>query len=264
MVIQIKQFNPEKLANAAHLGFNTEVQVFVNKHGAENISCAVEQTLYNAAVLAEVDVVNRQRGSALTIDLDQLDQERDDLVIYIFRTFDASKFSPLAAAQEAHKQLLPFMKSYRGMQDHHNVKESGEIIGMLKDLRAANLATYVATLNIGSVMDLLEVKNNTYIELDSQRVSEMPNKLVTDTLRANVDELYYTIVSRANATVVLATNDAAEAFVRDMNNFIDKTNASYNLRMAQYSKKEETGEPVQDANDTDVSGADSPTEESNA
>lgn len=239
MVLKIKVFGCTKLKNAEHLGFHLEVQMFFNGCGAGNIASEVEMPLYDAAVLAEVDVVKRQRSSVLTAELEQLDKERDDLLSFLFATLDGAKHSPFDAAREAYRQLLPVMTPYRGIVSHPHVQESGEINGLLKDLRVERLSAYITALAFAPVMDLLESKNNAYMELDRERILAMPSKMDTDVLRGNVDELYHQIVDKINATVVLSPNAEAETLVVALNNYIDQMNASYNLRTAQIKKEED-------------------------
>lgn len=243
MVNKIKKNGLTKFTNAEHLGFHTGAQGFFNACTAEKISCATELPLYDAAILAQVDVVKRQLSSSITADLEKMDKERDELISFLFATFDAAKHSPIGAAKEAHKQLLPVMTPYRGMAYRTYVQESAEIIGMLKDLRAANLAAHITALNFTPVMDLLGTKNSEYIQLDKQRITEMPSKVETDTLRKNVDELYNQIVDKVNATVILTPNPAAETLVVGLNNYIDQINTSYNQRMGRSGNADTGAEP---------------------
>lgn len=232
MVTKIKEMGLTKLRNGEHLGFHLEVQLFLNHCGAENIMCTSELLLYDVAIMAEVRIVRRKCASVLTGDMDRIDKERDKLISLLFATFDTAKNSHIDASREANKQLRPVMKPYRGIARYTHLEETGAVIGLIKALRAERIKKHIEALNFSPIIDLLEAKNEEYIKFDLQRIYEIPRNVDTETLRKNVDELYHQIINKANATVTLATNEAAETLVKNLNNYIHQTNASYNLSRA--------------------------------
>ncbi len=237
---KVKDMGLTKLSNAEHLGFHMEVKLFVEKCGAENISVATKLPLYTDAINAEVEVVNRQTASSLTQDLEAKDEERDELLSYLFTSIHNAKNAPMANFKEAYKQLLPAITPYKGIAQKTNSQETAEIMGLVNDLRKDTLLPHITALGLLDILNLIETTNNEYITLDQKRTSDVPSKKDTDTLRSTVDELYETIVDKTNATVILMPNDSAKTLVSDICNLIDKTNTSYNQRTAKREVKKDS------------------------
>ena len=233
MATKIKTLGLAKLAKAEHLNFHLEAVAFIEKCGAENISIETELSLYRTAIDAEIKVVNLQSASALTPEMEAKDKERDEYLSFLFATIDAAKNSPIEAQREAHRQLTPVVSPYQGIARSTDSQESSQIVGLVNDiLSSPALVPHTAALNIDPVVSALNSANNDYIKLDAKRTSEIPSKAETNKKRAAVDEQYFAIVDKANATVILAPNDSALTLVNDLNNLIDKTNADYNRRTA--------------------------------
>lgn len=243
-VKKVKEIGLSKFTNTGNLGFHVEADKFFDACGAKNISCVVELPLYASAIAEEADVVNRQRSSVITAELEQMDKERNGYVSYILATADTAKHAPTPAGREAHRILKLVLKPYKGLTHYTHMQESGGIIALLKDLRAVNLAVHITTLALKSTMDLLDTKNNEYVELDKKRILETPSKMATDAARATTDGIYREMVDKVNATVVLTPNDEAVALVEALNHFIDQTNHYYNIRTAPHKKEEATEQPV--------------------
>lgn len=232
MTTKVQEIGFTKLTNAEHLNFHIEVKMFIESCGAENISATTELPLYAQALEEETDMVNRQAASAITADLEAKDKERDELLSFIFATVDSAKNAPMTAFKEAHKQLTPVLSPYKGITKKTYSQESAEILGLLKDLRVAALETHVSALNLTDVLTLLETVNTEYMTLDQQRTSETPDKIDAGEVRSKVDDLYSTITDKINATVILMPNDSAIQLVKNINNSINETQASYNRRTA--------------------------------
>ena len=233
MITKIKNIGFSQKTKAEHLNFHLEVMEYLNKCGAENISCEAEIQLYASAISEEVQVVNLQTASALTADMDAKDKERDSYASYIFTTIDAAKNSPIEAQKEAHKQLTPVVSPYKGIASSTDSQESAQIVGLVNDiLSSLALIPHITALNLDAAVSALNSANNDYMALDEKRTSEMPSKAETNKKRKAVDEQYQAIVDKTNATVILAPNAEAQTLVKDINNLIDQTNASYNRRTA--------------------------------
>ena len=233
MATKIKTLGLAKLAKAEHLNFHLEAKSFIMKCGAADISVETEFPLYTEAIAEEIKVVNLQSASALTPEMEAKDKERDEYLSFLFATIDAAKNSPIEAQREAHRQLTPVVSPYQGIARSTDSQESSQIVGLMNDiLSSESLVPHTAALNIDPVITALNVANNHYMALDVKRTTETPSKAETNKKRAAVDEQYFAIVDKANATVILSPNDSALTLVNDLNNLIDKTNADYNRRTA--------------------------------
>ena len=234
MTTKVKSFGQTKLTNAEHLNFHLETKMLITTCTPEKISAVTEMPLYEAAIQKEVEIVNRQTASALTADLEAKDKERDELLSYLFAMIDAAKNAPIPAMKEAHKYLAPVIQPYRGIAHEIHSRESAEIVGLVNDLTAVSVVTYVTGLNLLTIVQSLSALNEEYMELDLQRTSEMPSKADTRAVRAEIDKHYESIIDKANATVLLAPNDEAVMLVDNLNKLIDKTNADHNRRKAKH------------------------------
>ena len=232
MTTKVKEIGLTKLTHAEHLNFHSEVKMFIEKCGVENVSVTTELPEYGQIIDKEVDMVNRQMASALTGDLESKDKERDDLLSFIFSTVESAKKAPMPTFKEAYKQLTPVLSPYTGIAKKTFSQESAEILGLVKDLRAPALEVHVSALNLTDVLTLLETTNTDYMNLDQQRTSDVPSKVDARKLRSEVDDMYKALMDKVNATVILMPNDSATQLVQHINTTIDKTNASFNRRTA--------------------------------
>ncbi len=229
----IKEIGFTKLTNAEHINFHTEVKMYVEKCGAENISCQQELVLYTAELEKEASIINRQSASALTTNLEAKDKERDELLSYLFISVSNAKNSPIPAHKEAHQHLSLVLDPFKGIAKETNSRETGQIISLLKELSNELLAQYAKTLGLENVIELIEKANNEYLELDQQRTADIPSKRETNELRSKIDTIYKTIKAKTEGTVLLMTNEHAEKLVINLNNLIDTTNTAYNQRTAE-------------------------------
>ncbi len=245
---KVKEMGFTKLNNAEHLSFHIEASLFVEKCSAEKISAQEEFLLYQAEIEKEVEILNRQTASPLTKDLDAKDRERDELLSYLFATINNAKNAPMANFKEAYKQLVVVITPYQGISQKAHAQETAEIFSLLSELRKQTNLQHIQSLSLTSVLDLIEAKNNEYIAIDQRRTSEIPTKKDTNELRAKIDKIYTSVIDKANATAILAPNDDALTFINNMNNLIDKTNASYNIRTATRTTEDSTKEEETESN----------------
>ena len=230
---KIKSISLTKMTNADHLDFHTKVKLYVEKCGAENISCTQELTLYQAEIDKEATIIYRQSGSALTAELEAKDSTRDGLLSYFIGGVSNAKNSPLPADRDAHEQLSLVLKPFKGIADETNPRESAQIISLIAELKQESLAGYIKTLGLDSVIGLIETANNEYITLDQQRTSDVPSKRETNELRARIDSIYHSLMAKTEGTVLLMTNASAETLVVDINNLIDANKKAYSQRTAE-------------------------------
>ena len=228
----IKEMGFSKLTNAEHLNFHTEVKLYIQKCGIENISCQTEFPLYEAEIDKEATTINRQSASIITASLDAKDAERDGLVSYLFGCVSNAKNSPVQEHKIAYEHLSLVLSPFKGIVKETHSRESAQIISLLKELKNESLTEYITSLGLTNSIELVEKANNEYIELDQQRTADMPSKRETNDLRSQIDTIYRTIKAKTEGTVFLMTNESAEKLVENLNNLIDITNKAYNQRTA--------------------------------
>ncbi len=242
MIKRVKPIGFQKLVNAVHLNFHNEAYNFMLACGADNISCQNELPLYKIAIEAETEMLKLQQASAITPELDILDDERDLLIRHLFSLLDVGKYSPIAKVHEAYNNLLPVMKNYRGIESHSLSKETAEIDTMLNEMRASKLSAYIATMAMEDVMLQLEEKNKQYVALDMQRINDKPARKDTIAARKNCDDAYNYIVFKLDGTIAINKNDHADKLSDNLTNLVNQTNHIYKLHVAQTGKKNNTEE----------------------
>ena len=230
---RIKENGMDKYNNAEHLNLHIEMKLFMDQCGAHKINCTTEFDVYDAAISAEKENMRRQQASALTPQMDKTDSERDALILYIFALLDAGLYAPLDEIKDAYNALYPALQPYRGIGTKPHTQESAAIQAMLSEISTPQLLPHTATMGMTAAMQLLADKNQEYINLDTQRVSEVPSKKETLAVRQKTDEAYLSIIYKVEATNTLMSNEDSAMLATNINNLIDRTNATYKQRMAQ-------------------------------
>ena len=232
----INSVNLSKVNSAEHLSYHTEAKVFMDRCGAESINCTTEFEDYDAAIVAEKENMRRQQASPITPMMNVIDSERDTLILFLYSLLDAGRYSPVEEVQIAYQALHPAMQPYRGIGYNTNIQESADILAFVTEITAPALVAHTVTMGMTDGIAMLTAKNQEYIDLDIQRVSEMPSKKDTADIRNRTNEIYTNIVTRANSTIVLTPNDAAAMLATNMNNLIDRTIAAYKQRLSIVTK----------------------------
>lgn len=228
----IKDIGFSRKNGAEHLNFHNEAKAFMDACGAQNINCTTELNDYEAALTVIRENMSRQQASAITPQLESTDEERDSLILYVFSLLDAGQYSPIETIKEAYQALYPAMQPYRGIGYNTHTQESADIQALLTEISSPELLPHTEKLGMTNGMDMLQKKNQEYIDLDMQRVSEVPSKKETLEVRKRIDDIYFNIVIRINSTLTLSSNTEAQTLAVNINNLIDRTNAAYKQRIA--------------------------------
>ena len=242
MYSKTKEIGKRKLTHDEHVAFHSEAKIFIEKCSAAKIFAAKIVEDYVAELEKEIVVVNRMNKSELTSQLEAKDAERDDAIFTFFAMVDLAKRSRVQLKKEAYDALSFILEGYDGIERLAYSAESSKVSAMVADLKSAKFASHIAELNLNRTLSDIEELNNEFIALDAQRTADIPEKKETDDIRARVDSLYAQIMDKLNAVVILMPNDGssltleqtpeAVTLVSDLNNLIDKTNATYNRRTA--------------------------------
>ena len=250
----------DKFYGAELLNYHIESKQFMDNCGAENMSCTNELNDYDAAIEAIKDNMRRQQASAITPKLEIIDTERDSLLNYVYSLLDAGKYSPIEATQEAYQELYPAMQPYRGTINKPVTQESADIVSLINEINKPAMAPHLNTLGMTDGVTMLAEKNQEYIDLDMQRISETPSKKETQTVRKNADAIYKNIVIHINATITLNENDSVILLKDNLNNLINRTNIANKKRIAmaraaekkrkEKEKEKELAEMIKDESQT--------------
>ena len=199
------------------------------------------------------DAVNQSSASEETAQMSALDNERDDLLIFITSTITQMTKSPLAAQRTAAEKLYLPVKPYIGAARLANLQETAAIEGLLVDLDKAGMPEALAAINLTEVVAALKEKNKQYATLTEQRANAKADDPVESAkkIRLRMDEEYDEMSTYAFAQSVVKPTQETAAFISRLNALVDETNALYNQRIAQAraaaAKKQEGDKPATDS-----------------
>ena len=250
-IVKIKDFGITKLNNAEYTNFSTRVLTLVEQAGtlepdggsALGIEAEVQEE-YETLLATMNDIVAQSRISDHTAELMEVDKQRDDLVVYLFKLLRSKKSSPLADERKAATSLYNLLKPYVGCYRSPGQQETVQIRGLLTDARKAENLPNVEALSLANILTELESANDEYASLTEQRTEERAASRLDEskTVRARMDELYDYISTVAFVQSVAHPTEATAAFVTNLNALIDETNALYNQRIAQAKRGKEEPE----------------------
>lgn len=211
------------------------------------------RTAFAADFALLTDAVNQSSASEETAQMSALDEERDDLLIFITSTITQMTKSPLAAQRTAAEKLYLPVKPYIGAARLANLQETAAIEGLLVDLDKAGMPEALAAINLTEVVAALKEKNKQYATLTEQRANAKADDPVESAkkIRLRMDEEYDEMTTYAFAQSVVKPTQETAAFINRLNALVDETNALYNQRIAQAraaaAKKQEGDKPATDS-----------------
>lgn len=245
-IVKIKEIGLAKLNNAEYTNFSTRVLSLVKQAGtiepdggsALGIEAEVQEEDEELLALLG-DIVAQSRISDRTAELTEVDNQRDDLVVYLFKLLRSKKSSPLAAERKAATSLYNLLKPYVGCYRSPGQQETVQIRGLLTDARKEENLPNVEALSLTNILTELETANDEYASLTEQRTEERAANRLDESkkVRQRMDELYDYISTMAFVQSVAHPTDATATFVTNLNALIDETNALYNQRIAQAKRK---------------------------
>ena len=213
----------ERLKNAEHVQFHTNIRTIVEKILSETIGLdAVVMTNYTAAIAAEQDIVNMTTGSSYTPQMQENDTKRDIIFKRVRRKLELCELEDTAsvaykARNIVQKQLLA--KYPNSVTTLPYQEETAVITGFVQDCRAFLTAEQLEGIRIDADLDDLLAINQKFSEMYQGRVDE---KAANDTklslkLRAVTDEAYgiLTIFINAQANDPTPANAAKAAAATD-------------------------------------------------
>lgn len=243
---KITSFSLSKLNNLEFTNFFHRFRPLVRAKGTEPAEGDTTLPEADAALLEGMDadiaimedIARQSRISDETAQLDELDKQRDDYVVFITSSVSSAALSPIEATRKAGTSLSNRLKPYVGIYRLPNQQETAAIVGMLTDLKNPETSPHVTTLHLDEAVAELERLNNLYASLTEQRTQGRMSRTLEDTkvVRARMADAYEEICTVIHATNVLAPTEATAAFIDNVNALIDETATAYNQRKAQAKK----------------------------
>ncbi|MDL2213188.1 DUF6261 family protein [Bacteroides sp. OttesenSCG-928-J23] len=215
-----------QLLVASHYNFHRTTNLNINDATAAALNIVELAPVYTEAVTTLGKLVNRAQGSVITEEIAALDLERDGLLSEIFNIIDYAAISQVPTRALPGKTLKRLIAPYRGIQGNELTKETGQIVGLLRDLGATTeLITAQEDLNIQAMVQALRKANNKLNDMMSSRATEAETRNVTLSVstkeqRRVVDDIYNQMLERINATAILQSTEALEAFIIVQNGLV--------------------------------------------
>ncbi len=227
--IVLQHISLERLKNAEHMAFHTNVRNFITTAGAEAIG--LNQLVFNPyrdAILEEQDIVNRSTGSAYTKEMQEADKVRDMIfkrIRHKLQLCELEDTSTVAykATPVVQKHLLG--KYGSGVVNLPYQEQTATLAGFVLDCRELLTDEQVEGIGIDSDLDDLESANIKFGRMYQERVAEkaMSDTKISAKLRQATDAAYLALAVALNALANDPT-PANEAKVTKAREVVGKVN----------------------------------------
>ena len=250
-----------KLNASEYLNLMTRLQTLIETATAEALGLTNEEFEEFKDLVAKLqNRVNYTSASALTVQLDGIDKQRDSLLTFLFSTIQNGVKLPIEAQRVAAEALELIIRPYANIQRLPGQQETVQVNGLLIDLAAESAAAHVTTLNLTAVVDELKKQNDQYAVLTQQRTLESDANATENIaeLRARMDPMYVAVTTIAHAESVANPTEATAEFVRALNATVAEVDHLYNLRVGHVKKEDQ--ETVVPGTDPEQPGGEEPTD----
>lgn len=228
--------------NARHLNFHQLMYkhitaVFDSENGLQMQADLLPE--YAENINKEVELNREARANIETVSQEGINQERDRGLSFIFNEIKNADNSLDPDYRVAGAALSVVIHDYLGIQNEPLDAKSGDITGLLKDLRKPENVVHVTTLGRTKDVDALEAKNNEYMEMRTQRAISRANESTeaTKVIRHQTDTLFNMICKIILVMYMSEKDEAKEKTLSDlidlMNQTIAEFKAGYNMEQAQ-------------------------------
>ena len=250
-----------KLNASEYLNLMTRLQTLIETATAEALGLTNEEFEEFKDLVAKLqNRVNYTSASALTVQLDGIDKQRDSLLAFLFSTIQNGVKLPIEAQRVAAEALELIIRPYANIQRLPGQQETVQVNGLLIDLAAESAAAHVTTLNLTAVVDELKKQNDQYAALTQQRTLESDAKATENIaeLRARMDPMYVAVTTIAHAESVANPTETTAEFIRALNATVAEVDHLYNLRVGHVKKEDQ--ETVVPGTDPEQPGGEEPTD----
>lgn len=250
-----------KLNASEYLNLMTRLQTLIETATAEALGLTNEEFEEFKDLVAKLqNRVNYTSASALTVQLDGIDKQRDSLLAFLFSTIQNGVKLPIEAQRVAAEALELIIRPYANIQRLPGQQETVQVNGLLIDLATESAAAHVTTLNLTAVVDELKKQNDQYAALTQQRTLESDANATENIaeLRARMDPMYVAVTTIAHAESVANPTEATAEFVRALNATVAEVDHLYNLRVGHVKKQDQ--DTVVPGTDPEQPGGEEPTD----
>ena len=222
--MKIHKLDTHSLRNDAHFQFHTEFRDLVVQHNPETLKIKPQFDSYLPLYNRVDDALKKIVKSEFTAKIHEADKARDEIYLGIVETNTAAlrHFNP--NVRQAADRLKILFDTYGNVVNKPLNEETSAIYNILQELKGKYTAD-VASVGITQWVTELENRNKAFETLVKERFDETAARttdIVMKQARAQLDEVYKTIVERINALAVVEGVATYEAFIKTLNAVIAK------------------------------------------
>lgn len=222
MAKKINDITLSRLLVATHYEYHIGTYTLISKATPAALMIEDLAPKYKTEIDTLFEVINRQQGSVLTKQLEEIDHERDLLLGEINTIVNHAVISPMPDRKAAGEQLKRVLAPYKGISSNEMNKETAQLTGLLRDLGQDENVDAIDALTLGPMISALKKANNLFritieerSELYGTRAASVD--VNTDQQRKAVDELYRAITEKVNAVAILQPTDVVNTFIDQVN-----------------------------------------------
>lgn len=224
----IQKIRVHKLRASELLQFLNDAIKLCNQQSTEPMKLATVIT----ALITDTNSFDRlfklNPGSAITLELIDLDDRRDNCVMGIHQVLEGYSHYFEAVLRTAAQNLLNNMNKYgSSIYDLNYQAETRTITNMLNEwTTSSTLAAAVTTLNLGAWTTELKTANNLFNERYLQRVDEKASAPQINSFQARKKAIasYRQLIQQIEARATLAEDQTYNSLINSLNALIDKYN----------------------------------------
>ena len=217
-----------RLSQSEHQAFMRFIQQQTAQFSTEELQITAEHTTFLEALEALDLAISKNHGSALTKELLVLDQKRRKTYSAIRGRLKNTLSSPFETEREAAKQLHYTLLKAGEIQQMEYTDKNVSLKFLCRNLLDEKHLPLCQQLGITHWIEALRDENKMFRKMELKRSNEYATRGTVSNANARkaIDKIYYKMVSRINASVVvdLATPNT-EQFIDLCNNEIKQIKA---------------------------------------
>jgi hypothetical protein len=222
--MKIPKLDTHSLRNNAYFQFHTEFHDLVEQHNAETLKIKPLFDDYLPLYNRVEDALKKIVKSEFTAKIHEADKARDEIYLGIVETNTAAlrHFNP--TVRQAAERLKILFDTYGNVVNKPLNEETSAIYNILQELKGKYTAD-AESVGLTEWVIELETRNQTFEALVKERFDETASRttdIVMKQARAQLDEVYKTIVERINALAVVEGVESYEVFIKTLNAVIAK------------------------------------------
>ncbi|MDR1526423.1 MAG: DUF6261 family protein [Dysgonamonadaceae bacterium] len=219
------------LRNETHVELNENAKRILAKHNPETLGISPQYVVYNSALEDEIAVLDLIRKSDYTAEIQEQDHYRDRIFRGFVDTVQSSlhHFDPDKC--EAASTIEVMLEHYGNLSVKTYDEETAAIDDLLRELASGDYPSLVNALQINDWLTKLNVENQKFKDLMSDRYLETSQRPPVNmkAARKNTDKALYDIIYLIEALVMVNGIDAYRDFIRELNAVLER----YRLIQAQ-------------------------------